>query len=488
MTETASRSVSRCPSPSKKSITIETRTSSKTLSIKWVINKETLDIAKLSPQKNKKGVIATTMQYGAHTLNFELCLTGWKRSHRDHSAFYFTVPKEDHHYFHDEEFKEPPRDFVAKYSISFENGKSVIIRNSSIREDFDLGVGFPNFTEQSTLFQAVRDNKLALKIQIEIFERKSRVCQLPPVRTTSTAIARIMSKMYHEKLNSDAVILVQYAKDHPIHFLHTPSLLRQRAIRVHRCVLAAASPVFCSFFKHQTAENETSSIVLDQWNEDIVVAMVRFLYLGRIEFDERSKVDIVQNHEEEHSESLSADEMANESGSDVVGLDADECTMDEVKRDEVGDEERRSRQNMDTLRTPRGKREWEMRASSSTSSKGGKGWECLAAECPERVQKLFGLFQIAECYEIEELLVSCSCELRESVNLQSCVLLLLQLAKYEHLEDIKQINQYILDYTVRNIKAVKKTDSYRYVLQNKPDLVDVIIDRLAEREDTRIIV
>jgi len=493
MSATASKGVTRCSSPLKKSITIETRTSSKILNIEWVINKETLDIAKLSPQKNKKGVISTTMQYGVHTLHFELCLTGWKRSHRDHSAFYFTVlpgNTSSTAFSKEEEFKESPREFVAKYSISFTNGTMAIVRNSSIREDFDLGVGFPNFTDQSTLLEAVRDDKLVLHIQIEIFERTSRVRQLLSVRQPQNAVARMMARMFYEKQNTDAVIVVQHDTKYSDHSDHRHSPLPQpRRIKVHRCVLAAVSPVFSSLFKQQRAENKESVIEMP-FDEEMVMTMVRFLYLGRIEFEKPPEGDAVryQYGNLKQSESLSADEMALDIGS--LGLDAiipdsermgvsgpeeRKCPLEEVKRDEIGDEEKQ-RTKFGNMDTPRG----------TPSRK--TGWECLGPECPERVRKLFALFQIGECYEIEGLLVSCCYELKEAITLSSCLLLLLHVVKWEHIEDVKKISEFLLEYAVKNIKAIKKMDSYQYVLKHKPELIDTIIDRLADREDNRIIV
>lgn len=487
----------RCESQWKEAIKIETRTFTKKLNIEWIINKKTMDIAKLSPNRHKKGVISTTMQYGAHALNFELCITGWKRSHRDHSAFYFTVPTEHDHGLKEDEHKEPPPEFVARYSISFQNGNTTVTRKSSTRTDFNLGVGFPNFTEQKTLFQAVQDNKLVLKIQIEIFERKSRVRQLPEAKQGGNAIAQLMSKMYRDKINADAVIIVDRSNGHHGHSRSPSATKSSRRIMVHRCVLTAASPVFHSFFKHRSAENETSSIVMDQWDEEIVSAMVRFLYLGRIEFDEHSK--------DECRGTLGRTESASDLDSLTVGgldemtpdppvLETTEFAMEEVKQNQIGEEEGAGTSDPEAIgqkMTSKQMRET-TKAEDLRRGKGvvfeDKGLRRLESECPQRVRRLLGLFQIAECYEIEELLVSCCCALRDCISHQSCVLLLLYLTKYEHLDFIKQINQNILDYTARNIKVVKKTGSYQYALQNKPGLIDNLIDRLAEREDSRIIV
>lgn len=207
------------------------------------------------------------------------------------------------------------------------------------------------------------------------------------------------------------------------------------------------------------------------------------VYLGRIEFDQHttSKVD---HNVMARSESLSEDEAEEHDLHDMPSLrryDSVGLDEEEVKRDDVGHE--------DEVKTDQHEEGTKKQCTDSQRNRSdNSSWDSLSADCPERVRKLIALFQIAECYEIEELLLACCAELRESVDLQSCVLLMLHLAKYEHLEDIKHINKHILDYTIRNIKAVKKTDGYRYILQNKPDLVDVIIDRLAEREDTRIIV
>merc|ERR1712190_341065 len=92
--------------------------------------------------------------------------------------------------------------------------------------------------------------------------------------------------MYDEKLNCDAVITSNYMNAHNVQ--------KTKHFKVHKCILTAASPVFHTFFKHNSRENATSTIVMNQWNLDIILAMIKFLYLGKIELDHGDELRVDQ--------------------------------------------------------------------------------------------------------------------------------------------------------------------------------------------------
>merc|ERR1719384_2016306 len=79
--------------PDKDCIKIETNTLAKKTTIEWKINKQTIEIAKMSAKGDDKGVIGTSVDFGGHTFNVELCVPGWRRSQDGFSAFYLTVPQ-----------------------------------------------------------------------------------------------------------------------------------------------------------------------------------------------------------------------------------------------------------------------------------------------------------------------------------------------------------------------------------------------------------
>ena len=60
----------------KDSIKIETKTLAKKTTIEWKINKQTIEIAKMSAKGEDKGVIGTSVDFGGHTFNLELCVPG----------------------------------------------------------------------------------------------------------------------------------------------------------------------------------------------------------------------------------------------------------------------------------------------------------------------------------------------------------------------------------------------------------------------------
>ena len=430
--------------------------------------------------------------------SFCLYIIGWRRSQDGFSAFYLTVPQkaklpqlsndnstsnsEDEESASEDAVQsraEPPKfdndtEFVARYKVSFGQNDNVLTRMSSIRNDFDLGVGFPNFTEVSTLIEAMDENELLFRIEVEIFECESTVKQgsiYNEAQNAPNIAARLLAKMYHEKLNCDAVIASNYVNQQNIE--------KTRHFKVHKCILTAASPVFNTFFKHNSKENATSSIVMNQWNLDIVIAMIKFLYLGKIELEHGDEI----NYEEAADGGTEDDEFDGGLGDlslecDVIESDDSKVDVQEEIKCEEDEEESEESSILGIPSSP---------AAAAAATSSFKKSESVNADlnelklnCPEDAQKLFGLFQIAECYEIEELIIACCHKLRSYITVQTCCIFLIYLDKYTHLSEIKSIKHCILDFIVANIKKIKLSNGYLYLLQNKPALLDELIDKITQ--------
>merc|ERR1740123_2813717 len=246
----------------------------------------------MSAKGEDKGVIGTSVDFGGRSFNLELCVPGWRRSQDGFSAFYLTVPTQkskgkpkptspsnsnsnansiqdedsgneasmdtEREYDDDDELSnhnsnssttndtDADAEFVARYKVSFGQNDNTLTRMSSIRNDFDLGVGFPNFTELSRLIESMDENELVFKIEVEIFESQSIIQQTSRYDETQSApniAARLIAKMYEEKLNCDAVISSHYMNSHNVQKI--------KHFKVHKCILTAASPVFQAQFERE---------------------------------------------------------------------------------------------------------------------------------------------------------------------------------------------------------------------------------------------
>merc|ERR1740116_742405 len=156
--------------------------------------------------------------------------------------------------------------------------------------------------------------------------------------------ARLLANMYHQKLNCDAVIASNY--------INQQNIKKTKHFKVHKCILTAASPVFHTFFKHNSRENVTSSIVMNQWNLDIVLAMIKFLYLGKIELDHGD--EIICHDEDEERE---PDGDGDFDGLDALSLDEEEDAKMEMQ-EEIKCEEEEETEDSDSsfsATTPREK-------------------------------------------------------------------------------------------------------------------------------------
>eukprot|EP00488_Nonionellina_sp_1-RS-2012_P001400 TRINITY_DN2257_c0_g1_i1.p1 TRINITY_DN2257_c0_g1~~TRINITY_DN2257_c0_g1_i1.p1 ORF type:complete len:195 (-),score=64.64 TRINITY_DN2257_c0_g1_i1:18-602(-) len=191
------------------------------------------------------------------------------------------------------------------------------------------------------------------------------------------------------------------------------------------------------FFK----DKEISSIVMNQWNADIIMRMIRFLYLGQIE------LDFAQNIEDELDE--------DEEGISGLSLESDDVTVDH-KYDAEEEVKCSEEQGMNASLS--------LNKASNNKLNFNDMSVLLQMEC-EDVRKLFGLFEIAECYEMNELLIACCHKLRCYVTLETCCIFLIYLDKYNHFDEIKDITHCISQFIIENIRTVKSSSGYLYLLQ-----------------------
>ena len=91
---------------------------------------------------------------------------------------------------------------------------------------------------------------------------------------------------------------------------------------------------------------------------------------------------------------------------------------------------------------------------------------------------LFQLFQIGECYEINELIISCCYKLCQYLSVENVCIFLIYLEKYDHVQQIRDIINLMLDFLVQNIKIIKKSKGYQSLIKYKPSLLNKLIDKI----------
>merc|ERR1712066_539878 len=215
---------------------------------------------------------------------------------------------------------------------------------------------------------------------------------------------------------------------------------------------------------------------------DIILAMIKFMYLGKIILDHGE--DEIRRCEEamENVNEFGDDGSLSDHGLDGLSLDCADIELDDSKV-EIQEEIKCEEEDADEEEEEDSESSISGLSSRETASSAFKKKEEsvdadlneLKLNCPEAAQKLFGLFQIAECYEIEELIVACCHKFRSHITVQTGCIFLIYLDKYTHLNEIKKIKNCILDFIVSNIKQIKLSNGYLYMLQNKPSLLDELI-------------
>jgi len=282
-------------------LVIETITAPTVYTIAWNIDQASLDFACItnknaSPthddqaqQQSDKGILCSSFLKNEETFKLELCLSGWKNSNKDYCAFYLTIPRQNN--------TAASKDLLCRYSVTL--GNTLHHKQSSIRSDFHLGVGFPNFCTDKVLKDNMSENgKLNLHIKIEIFETKSRMKAVENeiydrylhefnARNghEKTSSNNLLKKMYKDKSFTDVTIKCKTACG------------KQKTISVHKCVLIHSSMVFAKMMSKSCTFKESRDNLIDLehslWSYLIIKSMIRFLYFGQISKDISTNIDLL---------------------------------------------------------------------------------------------------------------------------------------------------------------------------------------------------
>jgi len=272
-------------------ISISTVTVPTIYNVSWEIDESSLNYSMLNSNdavrgqrdvpkstQNGDGVLEAVLFEGGMQFKLELCITGWRNSSRGYSAFYLTIPSTE-----PLQPCGPRQRVVARYTVRVNDTEHS--KRSSIRDDFHLGVGFPNMCTIRALDESRggKDGRLVLNVVIEIFKTESRINReeskvlqdferlFPPAAPPSSK--GILASMYRDNSCCDVSIVCRTAE------------AKRKSISAHRCVLVHSSVVFERMLsKDAFVESIDGTVDLKQslWPHATIREMVRFLYLGDI--------------------------------------------------------------------------------------------------------------------------------------------------------------------------------------------------------------
>jgi len=284
----------RSSSLNNTAISISTMTVPTLYNVSWEIDESSLNYSMLRSHdgsnangqrdvsknnQNGDGVLEALLTENGMQFKLELCITGWRNSSRGYSAFYLTIPST-------EPLRQggPRQRVMARYTVRVND--TAHSKRSSIRDDFHLGVGFPNMCTVDALDESRRANggRLAPNVEIEIFKTESRINRMEGKvirdfqrRFPSTAAPSgnsILAAMYRDSSCCDVSIVCRTAEG------------KRKAISAHRCILVHSSVVFERMLKSDAfVESINGTVDLEQslWTHATIKEMVRFLYLGEID-------------------------------------------------------------------------------------------------------------------------------------------------------------------------------------------------------------
>ena len=118
---------------------------------------------------------------------------------------------------------------------------------------------FETFTSTDPEFQIVHLNV----IEDESIPKKKRKLENNKV----DIFGNHLQTMFEDKSFSDMILIVD-----------------NQELKVNKCVLAAASPIFCSIFKKDQCGKSRSSLTIFDMSYDVINELIRFIYTKKIEF------------------------------------------------------------------------------------------------------------------------------------------------------------------------------------------------------------
>ncbi|KAL7298622.1 hypothetical protein TKK_0008390 [Trichogramma kaykai] len=172
-----------------------------------------------------------------------------------------------------------PDKLVCKWTLSSINDKKVV-QKLTLHYDFAsekkfCGYGWMKFFELKNIDSLIfSENTVTFQCELEIFTKYESSLKSDIMCSKDETIDTIKFDFSfdNEKL-SDVKLIVE-----------------EEEIPAHKIVLAAVSPVFRAMFTHDMLENEENFVKITDTTENIVTAMLRFIYTGKLDVTETNKI------------------------------------------------------------------------------------------------------------------------------------------------------------------------------------------------------
>ncbi|XP_065203942.1 speckle-type POZ protein-like [Planococcus citri] len=172
------------------------------------------------------------------------------------------------------------KDSISLYYLSDENKEEAKRSLINIREfrhpkikksTGSIGWGFAEFIKKDENFRnkLLLNNTLTIRCEVKFSDTNGI--------TTSTSflqcncgiempcdLSENIASLFENQTLTDVILSVN-GKEYP----------------AHKVILAARSPVFCAMFKHNTKENELNRVDINDINEAVVEAMLKYIYTGK---------------------------------------------------------------------------------------------------------------------------------------------------------------------------------------------------------------
>jgi len=92
----------------------------------------------------------------------------------------------------------------------------------------------------------------------------------------------------------------------------------------------------------------------------------------------------------------------------------------------------------------------------------------------------FELFQLAEFYKLEPLVIACCQKIHEELTNETACDLLVRIERYSHVPEINIIKESIWHFITINIRQIKQTRGYPNLVKNHHDLLGQLIDQMTK--------